>query len=222
MTPDAFIAKWNGVTLKERSASQSHFIDLCRLLDEPDPVSADPTGEWYCFEKGAKKAGGGDGWADVWSLLEAEHQRPETLPRHSRRHAPTFRRARPVPLDWSPPTAFAAGQTAGYWSGFCPFRPPFYVMERPMSTISFDTHKFIRRLETAGFSQDQAEAVADAFKGAQNEQRPLTQEYLDYRLKAELAELKAEMTNIKVDLIKWMTGALVAQIAVIAALVKLL
>ncbi|MBK1720397.1 class I SAM-dependent DNA methyltransferase [Thiocystis violacea] len=66
MTPDEFIAKWSGVTLKERSASQSHFYDLCQLLEEPDPVSADPTGEWYCFEKGAKKAGGGDGWADVW------------------------------------------------------------------------------------------------------------------------------------------------------------
>lgn len=84
-----------------------------------------------------------------------------------------------------------------------------------MSTITFDTHKFIRRLETAGFTPDQAEAVAEAFKAAQEEQRPVTQEYLDYRLKTDLAELKF-------DLIKWMTGALVAQIAVIAALVKLL
>lgn len=91
-----------------------------------------------------------------------------------------------------------------------------------MTTITFDTHKFIRRLETAGFSQDQAEAVADAFKGAQEDQKPVTQEYLDYRLKAEVADLKAEMTNIKIDLIKWMTGALIAQTAVIAALVKLL
>ena len=32
-----------------------------------------------------------------------------------------------------------------------------------MATITFDTHKFIRRLETSGFSQDQAEAVAEAF-----------------------------------------------------------
>ena len=66
MTPDRFVAKWTGVTLKERSAAQEHFRDLCRLLDEPTPAEADPTGAWYCFEKGAKKAGGGDGWADVW------------------------------------------------------------------------------------------------------------------------------------------------------------
>ena len=66
MTPDEFIAKWQGVTLKERSAAQEHFIDLCRLLGEPTPAEADPTGTWFCFEKGVTKAGGGDGWADVW------------------------------------------------------------------------------------------------------------------------------------------------------------
>ena len=66
MTPDHFITKWRDATLKERSAAQEHFLDLCRLLDEPAPAEADPTGAWFCFEKGAAKAGGGDGWADVW------------------------------------------------------------------------------------------------------------------------------------------------------------
>ncbi|MBN2887702.1 MAG: class I SAM-dependent DNA methyltransferase [Chromatiaceae bacterium] len=66
MTPDAFIAKWRDVTLKERSAAQEHFLDLCHLLGEPTPAEADPGGTWYCFEKGAEKAGGGNGWADVW------------------------------------------------------------------------------------------------------------------------------------------------------------
>jgi hypothetical protein len=55
MTPDDFISKWKAVELKERSAAQSHFNDLCRMLDEPGPTDADPTGEWYCFEKGATK-----------------------------------------------------------------------------------------------------------------------------------------------------------------------
>ena len=66
MTPGAFIAKWRASELKERSAAQSHFIDLCRLLGEPTPTDADPAGEWYCFERGARKDSGGDGWADVW------------------------------------------------------------------------------------------------------------------------------------------------------------
>ena len=66
MTPYEFIAKWRATTLTERSASQQHFLDLCELLDEPKPASADPTGEAYCFERGARKDAGGDGWADVW------------------------------------------------------------------------------------------------------------------------------------------------------------
>ncbi|MBK1693315.1 SAM-dependent methyltransferase [Chromatium weissei] len=66
MTLNDFIAKWQFTTLKERSAAQEHFLDLCALLNEPTPASIDPKGEFYCFERGAKKAGGGDGWADVW------------------------------------------------------------------------------------------------------------------------------------------------------------
>ncbi|MBV5308676.1 DNA methyltransferase [Chromatium okenii] len=66
MTPEQFIAKWQISTLKERSGSQEHFIDLCRLLNEPTPAEIDPVGAFYCFERGAKKTTGSDGWADVW------------------------------------------------------------------------------------------------------------------------------------------------------------
>ena len=66
MTPHEFITKWRASELKERSASQEHFIDLCRLVGEPTPAEADPVGETYCFERGARKDSGGDGWADVW------------------------------------------------------------------------------------------------------------------------------------------------------------
>lgn len=66
MTPQDFIAKWKSVELKERSASQSHFNDLCRLLGIEEPTTADPKGEWFTFEKGASKTSGGEGWADVW------------------------------------------------------------------------------------------------------------------------------------------------------------
>ena len=66
MTPGEFIAKWQASELKESSASQEHFIDLCRLLGELTPAEADPKGAWYCFERGARKDTGGDGWADVW------------------------------------------------------------------------------------------------------------------------------------------------------------
>ena len=66
MTPYEFITKWRASELKESSASQEHFINLCGLLGEPTPAEADPTGDRYCFERGARKDTGGDGWADVW------------------------------------------------------------------------------------------------------------------------------------------------------------
>ena len=66
MTPEVFIAKWTKSTTKERAAAQEHFIDLCKVLDEKTPNEADPTGEWYAFEKGVEKTGAGRGWADVW------------------------------------------------------------------------------------------------------------------------------------------------------------
>ena len=57
MTPYEFITKWRASALKERSAAQEHFIDLCRLLGEPKPAEADPSGETYCFEQGARTLG---------------------------------------------------------------------------------------------------------------------------------------------------------------------
>ena len=66
MDPHRFIAKWRSADLKERSAAQEHFLDLCRVLGEPTPAEADPAGETYCFERGALKDTGSAGWADVW------------------------------------------------------------------------------------------------------------------------------------------------------------
>ena len=40
----AFICKWLAVEMKERSAAQEHFINLCHVLGEPTPADVDPTG----------------------------------------------------------------------------------------------------------------------------------------------------------------------------------
>ena len=66
MTPQQFIAKWQRVTLSERSACQQHFLDLCELLGQPKPAEADPDGTWYTFEKGVETSEDKKGWADVW------------------------------------------------------------------------------------------------------------------------------------------------------------
>ena len=65
LTLPEFIARWQAVTLSERSAAQQHFIDLCDVLGQPRPVAVDQEGSWYTFEKGAAKSGGGEGSADV-------------------------------------------------------------------------------------------------------------------------------------------------------------
>lgn len=65
MEVEAFISKWKANQRAERAAAHEHFIDLCSLLGEPTPNS-DPDGSTYAFEKGATKATGGEGWADVW------------------------------------------------------------------------------------------------------------------------------------------------------------
>ena len=66
MTPQEFVDKWRRSKLTERSAAQSHFNDLCRMLGQPTPAKADPEGAAFTFEKGVDKRTGGHGWADVW------------------------------------------------------------------------------------------------------------------------------------------------------------
>ena len=62
MTPEAFIAHWKNNATTERAGAQQHFSDLCDLLGVEKPRDPDN----YCFERGAGKSSGGNGWADVW------------------------------------------------------------------------------------------------------------------------------------------------------------
>jgi len=55
LSPQEFVAKWRHITLKERSAAQEHFIDLCQLVGPETPTEYDPTGEKFTFEAGIEK-----------------------------------------------------------------------------------------------------------------------------------------------------------------------
>ena len=66
MIPQDFVRKWSGATGNERKLYQQHFLDLCELVGHPKPADDDPTGAWFTFEAGVTKAGGGQGFADVW------------------------------------------------------------------------------------------------------------------------------------------------------------
>ncbi|MEI8166802.1 MAG: type IIL restriction-modification enzyme MmeI, partial [Chloroflexales bacterium] len=61
-----FIQHWERVTLNEKAVAQSHFNALCTLLGLKGPVEADPTGQFFRFEKPLTKSGGTAGFADVW------------------------------------------------------------------------------------------------------------------------------------------------------------
>src|SRR5919199_147824 len=66
LTPQAFAEQWSKSTLSEKSASQQHFLDLCRMLGQPTPAEIDPEGSFYTFEKGVEKTTGRKGFADIW------------------------------------------------------------------------------------------------------------------------------------------------------------
>lgn len=77
-----------------------------------------------------------------------------------------------------------------------------------MSTITFDTHKFVRKLQEAGFDEKQAEGLTEAMRSAIDESELATRRDLkemELRLGARFEALKGD-----ISLVKWMMGALIA------------
>ncbi len=93
MTPEQFIAKWKAADLKERAAAQSHFNDLCRLLDEPKPDRRRPQGRVVLLRARRHQD---DRWRRLGGCLEARLlrlgvQEPRPQPRRSDRPAEALR-----------------------------------------------------------------------------------------------------------------------------------
>ena len=72
-----------------------------------------------------------------------------------------------------------------------------------MSTITFDTHKFVRKLQEGGFDQKQAESLTEAMRAAIDESELVTKK----DLQIELAPLKADLL-----VLKWMVGAVLGMV----------
>ena len=72
--------------------------------------------------------------------------------------------------------------------------------------VTFDTHRFVKKLTACGFTERQAEVLAE-------EQVNL--------LESNLAT-KTDLIAVKAELLKWMIGAMIAQGGLIVALVELL
>ncbi len=108
-----------------------------------------------------------------------------------------------------------------YWLGLA-------IMACSNSTVSFDTHKFVRRLKEAGFPEAQAEALTEAFREAQGEAALATKAdvtELRQELKADInaveLRLLQALSELKADLQKTIIYSLVAMTAIFSAIVKL-
>ena len=83
-----------------------------------------------------------------------------------------------------------------------------------MTTAIFDTHTFIKRLTASGMPESQAEAVAEALRDTREPDLSQLVTKLD---------LRAELSDAKADIMKWIIGALGIQtLAILGGLVTLL
>ncbi|MFZ5762350.1 MAG: DUF1640 domain-containing protein [Thermodesulfobacteriota bacterium] len=80
-----------------------------------------------------------------------------------------------------------------------------------MATITFDTYKFIQKLKDSGLEEKQAQAILETIQEAHAAADLVTKQ-----------DMITVLAETKLDIIKWVAGMLLAQSAVIAALVKLL
>lgn len=101
--------------------------------------------------------------------------------------------------------------------------------------IAFDTHRFVKRLTEGGFTEKQAETLAEEHVALLNANLATKADLAAVKaelkrdieaVKADIAVVKAELKRdieaVKADLLKWLFGALIAQGGLIVALVKLL
>jgi hypothetical protein len=87
-----------------------------------------------------------------------------------------------------------------------------------MSAVTFDTLKFVKTLEAAGVEPRQAEAIANA-------QCDVLSQLVDaseFATKNDILALRADIAEMKFDLLKWIVGLALAQTGLVVGLVKLI
>ena len=101
--------------------------------------------------------------------------------------------------------------------------------------IAFDTHRFVKNLTQSGFTEKQAEALANEQVNLLNSNLATktdmlaiqagidtTKASLQARIETVHAELQAGIETTKADLLKWILTAIIAQGGLVVALIKLL
>ena len=101
--------------------------------------------------------------------------------------------------------------------------------------IAFDTHRFVKRLTESGFTEKQAETLAEEHVALLNANLATKADIAGIKadidalrqqttisMEALRQQTRASIEAVKTDLLKWLFGALIAQGGLIVALVKLL
>jgi len=84
-----------------------------------------------------------------------------------------------------------------------------------MQTLVVDTNGIVKKLQERGFSRAQAEGITDALKELDTSSLA-TNAALD----SAVQKLQLAMRDQTITIIKWMTGALLAQGALVVALIE--
>jgi hypothetical protein len=91
-----------------------------------------------------------------------------------------------------------------------------------MATLTMDTHRIVKRLRDAGFTDTQAETVTDILAETR------ATDLADVATKADIAMLRSEMATkadlaaVETKIIKWLVPLMLGQTGLIVALIKLL
>ena len=86
--------------------------------------------------------------------------------------------------------------------------------------IAFDTHRFVKRLTGSGFTEEQAETLAEEHVSLLIDN--LATKVVIERAATEIYKVTVRLEAVKADLPKWLFGAMILQGGLIVALVKLL
>ena len=79
-----------------------------------------------------------------------------------------------------------------------------------MATLTFDTYDFIQRLEISGIEEKQAKAIADGLREIDLD---------NVSTKGDIAEVKAEIKNLEIRLLKWLIPLFLFQYAFLIGLI---
>ena len=106
--------------------------------------------------------------------------------------------------------------------------------------IAFDTHRFVKNLTASGFTEAQAEALADEqvhllnsnlatkadIRGTRADLERVKSELevkiekVKSELEVKIEQVKAEVHTAKAEILKWMITAMMAQTALVATLIR--